>query len=235
MQTDNPAKLIAETLFESLAKAIVVQPDKLSVTVKHGVASSAVAVHPDASDAGVLIGKKGRTIRAMQLLAHLVGEKYGYPVSYSVETNPGVNPPPASRPFVEFVPERSSGETQRLLGETLDAILEHDAQVGVNECGATTVFEVVMDGREPQHECELMVVVPELAAEGCEAVDVNRRLQGDSAVMLMLNTIFSAVGRMHGRRVEVQLIRRPGGSAAQREEPQPDTAAGRFAQELGAK
>ena len=222
----NSAALAAESLFPALCRELVVAPEAVRVDVQHGSASTAVVASAAPDDAGNLIGKGGRTVRSFRLLAQLVGSRHGWPVSYTVETPPGSNPPPVDRPEL-LAREWDGGAVARLLGPVLDSYLCLDADAGYTESGSVTNFEVVLHHDEPERGCELFVAVPELPASGTEPVLVQRRLQGDEAERFMLNVIFSAIGKVHGRKVHVAYVRR-----APAAEPQPVSAAGRFAAEL---
>ncbi len=222
----NPAQQAAEALFPAMCRAVVVAPDAVRVDVQHGAASTAIVAEAAPSDAGNLIGKGGRTIRSFQLLAELVGGKYSWPVSYAVRTPDGPNPPPTARPEI-LAREWDGAAMEATLQSVLDFYLECDAQVSHTESGNVANFEVVLQGAEPVRGGEMFVSVPELPPTGTKPVTVQRRLQGDEAERFMLNTIFSAIGKVHGRKVHVAYVRR---SAPP--EPQPVTADGRFAEEI---
>lgn len=194
---------IAETLFPALARAIVVHPDELKVTVLHGTASSSVTATPHPMEAGTLIGKGGRTVRAMQLIAKLAGERYGHVVKWQVACEKGENPPQFDRRDVTFDKPWKTPQVKSLLVSTLSAFLYLPPSVGVVEDSRLhTLFEVVLDEAEPATNTE------------------------DDSIADALEHIFNAVGKLCGKTVGVAWIRRS------RPMEQPQRADGKYAKEL---
>jgi predicted RNA-binding protein YlqC (UPF0109 family) len=206
------------SLFTALAKALVSNPDKLEVEVRHGAASVTVASNPTAEDTGNLIGRKGRTVKAFQLLARLAGAKAGWAVNYCVQADGGPNPAQQDRPEPE-VAAKDGRWARALLERVLRAVLLYPASVSAAEFCKRSEFEVVPDDREPEQVAALTYVVPPDSGGG-EPTTV----RGDAALGAALSTVFAAAGKAKGRKVAVHYVRRRAAA------PQPARADGRFAE-----
>lgn len=55
-------------LIESIVKSLVEFPDKVAIKTIEGDSTVILEIHVDPSDAGKVIGKKGRTINAIRTL-----------------------------------------------------------------------------------------------------------------------------------------------------------------------
>ena len=62
-------------LVENIAKALVDNPDEVQVSVVEGEQTTVVELRVDAQDLGKVIGKQGRTARAMRTLLGAAGTK----------------------------------------------------------------------------------------------------------------------------------------------------------------
>lgn len=198
----NPAIEITDTLLRDLCRAVVVNPDTLSFSVNHGAASTSFSVTPDEEEAGNMIGKSGRTVKAFTLLSKLIGSRHGWPVLYGVATDSGANPPQKDRGEVE---EKvwNLKTNDSLLRATVASFLQDTASVRVLENSRRrTTWEIVLSENEP------------------------KLIETDVAVAAALNTIFSAIGKLHGRTCCIAFVR----TGNTEQEPQPATARGRYAE-----
>lgn len=224
----NPATTIAETLLPRLAKAVAVNPEDVDVGVKHARASTVVSVAAT-TEAGNLIGKKGRTAKSFKLLARLIGDKHRWQVSYDIQTPMGENPPPTTRPVLSAQEKWSLKDTRDLLRETLMSFLECEPVITATEFQYQTTFEVVLDDSEPQREAQISAVLQQHKMSSEKLEDETHLLKNTEAVNYALSTIFGAIGRIHGRTVYVVLVDTRTGRKA---EKQPPIADGRYAKEL---
>ena len=214
----NPSqpKKIAETLFPALVRAVVVFPDSVKISVGHGSASSIVTVTPDESEAGNCIGRNGRIVKAFILLSKLVSARHDHTITYAVDTPPGDNPPNKDRGRID-ASHWNSAACDGLLESTLSAYLFHPAEVNkLVDTKRRTAYEVVLNPSEP-----------EPASISMDGKD-KKPLFGDEAVAEALTVIFDAVGRIHGRVLQVAYVRKEAAP-----EPQPTRADGRYVKELG--
>ena len=62
-------------LVENIAKALVDNPSEVQVSVVEGEQTTVVELRVDAQDLGKVIGKQGRTARAMRTLLGAAGTK----------------------------------------------------------------------------------------------------------------------------------------------------------------
>ena len=200
----NPAVDVADTLFPAMCRAVVVNPDKVQVTVKHGRASSSVSVSPHPDEAGNVIGKRGRTVKALNTIARAAGDRHQWPITFGVETPPGDNPQNKDRGVIPWK-KWDAEAMESLLLSTLSSFLYWKPELTVLvETPRRTSWEVVLDDSEPVAKVD------------------------DDAVAAALDAIFGAIGKLHGKTISIAYVRR--GTATK----QPATAAGRFAKEKAA-
>jgi hypothetical protein len=64
-------------LVEAMAKALVDNPDKVSVTEVDGEKTTVFELRVDPNDLGKVIGKQGKTARAMRTILSAAGTKIG--------------------------------------------------------------------------------------------------------------------------------------------------------------
>ena len=64
-----------KTLIEEIAKALVDHPDEVLVSEVEGEQTTVLELRVDPQDLGKVIGKQGRTARAMRTLLGAVGTK----------------------------------------------------------------------------------------------------------------------------------------------------------------
>jgi predicted RNA-binding protein YlqC (UPF0109 family) len=208
----NPAIKIAETLFPALCNAVVVDPDKIKFRITHGAASSSVSVTPEPEEAGNLIGKSGRTFKAFETLARIIGDRHQHPILFGVETDIGKNPAHKDRGQVDEK-EWHPKTVDAMLCSTLSAFLHYTPEVRVlNDSRRRTTWEVLLDEEEPL--CSV----------------------ADSAVAAALDTIFSAIAKLYGKTVSIAYIRRGAGATPESNRQvdiQPASADGRYAKQLG--
>jgi hypothetical protein len=69
---------------ETIVKALVDSPQRVSVTETEHRGTTLVEVSAAPPDVGKLIGRQGRTIQAMRTLAGIAGERLGKKVSLEV-------------------------------------------------------------------------------------------------------------------------------------------------------
>ena len=70
-----PAPPIMKELVEHIAKALVDNPDGVSVNVKEGEQSMVLELRVAAGDLGRVIGKQGRTARSFRTILNAAGIK----------------------------------------------------------------------------------------------------------------------------------------------------------------
>jgi predicted RNA-binding protein YlqC (UPF0109 family) len=182
----------------------------MSVDVAEKYGSTAVTATPQPKWAGNLIGKQGRCISSLRLLAAMVGDKHGYKISLTVDT-PEESAAPAPRSVLTPRCQWDAIEVKRLMQDVLDAALEHPAEVELSETKNTAAFEVVLAAEE--RECGRTLTVS------------GEALRGDDALGAAVGTVFGAIGKMRGKACTVTLVRR-------KQPKQPTSAAGRYAQEI---
>ena len=76
---------MSRELLEYTVPWLVEHPDEVEITElegEHGGLILELSVHPD--DVGKVIGKRGRIIRALRILAKAAGQKQGTPVNVEV-------------------------------------------------------------------------------------------------------------------------------------------------------
>ena len=66
-----------KNLVEQMVRSMVRRPDQVVVKAILGERSALIEVRVAPEDAGVLIGKHGRTIRAIRHVAHVIGARRG--------------------------------------------------------------------------------------------------------------------------------------------------------------
>ena len=71
-------------VIETIAKALVDTPQRVSVTETEQRGMTLVEVSAAPPDVGKLIGRQGRTIQAMRTLAGIAGERLGKKVTLEV-------------------------------------------------------------------------------------------------------------------------------------------------------
>lgn len=224
----NAAAAAADTVFPLLARAVVVAPSELIIDVRHSVASSIVVARPVGCETGNLIGKAGRTVKAFELLARLVGDRHQWPVTYVVDVPPGDNPPPASRPKLKLVYRWDATIANKLLLDTLKAFMFGEPTVTVKSFEYSTGFEVLIPDGEPVPDAEMQYSYMATGGPKGDGAEAIHRVYGDAAVSVALNIVFAAVGRIAGNKITIAYIRRSGSY----EVPQPNTAAGRYSKEI---
>lgn len=212
----------AVAVLERLALATVVDPAAVDIEAKSGECSTVISA-TSKTECGNLIGRKGRAVRSMQLLARLAGEKCGRSLSYTVQTPPGDNPPSTLRDPIASAAKWDASACHALLKEVLAATLVNRARVALLEMRYNSTFEVALDADEPVPHAEIHITDGET-----ERPTTKRVLNGDAALQYALTVVFGAIGKLHGRVVDVTVVR-PAGVP---EEPQPATAAGRYAKPL---
>lgn len=226
MKPTQPATV--DSLFGDLCRAIVVAPNALAITVKHGSASTTIAAHPAPADIGCLIGKQGRTVKAFKLLAQAIGDRHHWPIVYAVEAPPGPNPASVDRPIHPPKDKYDAEHGLRLLKGVSAALHTHPAEVTVAVFEHHISYELVILGDEPVANVELRYTYPS-SVSGKKVVETDTAARGDNAISMALNVIFQAIGQMHGVTVSVAYVRH--GEPAM-EEAQPQSAAGRYAKKV---
>ncbi len=63
-------------LLELMAKALVDKPESVRVDEKDEDGSTVLELHVDPEDVGKIIGKQGRTVRALRAMLDAAGEKW---------------------------------------------------------------------------------------------------------------------------------------------------------------
>jgi predicted RNA-binding protein YlqC (UPF0109 family) len=216
---------VAESVFPDLARSVVVHQGEVHVDVRHGSRSSTVAVTPSDEEAGNLIGKHGRCVKSMQLLAKLAGRKHGWPVAYAVVVGQGQNPPPADRqePPLPWDGQAAEELLRRLLASFLAEPFEVSRST-VGEGDTTHVsFEVVLSASEPVARAQ-MFAVPDCGGPP-------QVLAGDEAVSVAVNTLMKAAGKVRGTKVHVEVVRVAEPPPLEQER-QPESADGSYARTL---
>lgn len=66
-----------KSLVESMAKALVDNPDQVNVQEVSGERTTVFEIHVAESDLGKVIGKQGKTARAMRTILSAAGTKLG--------------------------------------------------------------------------------------------------------------------------------------------------------------
>jgi len=66
-----------KSLIEDLAKALVDKPEEVSVSEVDGERTTVFELRVDTSDLGKVIGKQGKTARAMRTILSAAGTKLG--------------------------------------------------------------------------------------------------------------------------------------------------------------
>ena len=221
----NPVVAISQDLFPRLLRAAVPDGSKLRVESRHAHSSDCVVAVPLQEDAGNLIGKHGRFVRSVKLLAAMVTSKHGRRMEVHIDTPMGDNPTPKPRPPISPTVKWDAAWCKSLLQATLDAVTMHPASVTLTETGRHEYVEVLLAAEESKCVEEVAVTVTPLRQDEARRNEV---LTGDKALQFALATVFAAIGKQRGRSVMVVLSRRRGVPAP---EPQPATAAGRYAEE----
>ncbi len=67
--------MLIEELVSNIAKALVDNPDEVQVNVVEGEQTTVVELRVDPDDLGKVIGKQGRTARAIRTLLGTAGKK----------------------------------------------------------------------------------------------------------------------------------------------------------------
>lgn len=67
-----------------IIKNVVSKPDDVNIEVNEGEQSTVVDIHVDKEDISKVIGKQGRTIKAVRTIALAVGARYGRKVRIEV-------------------------------------------------------------------------------------------------------------------------------------------------------
>ena len=67
--------MAAPDLVEFVARSLVDSPDEVKVEVSRDDRGTVIELHVAPDDMGKVIGKQGRTVRALRLLAHAVSIK----------------------------------------------------------------------------------------------------------------------------------------------------------------
>jgi predicted RNA-binding protein YlqC (UPF0109 family) len=223
----NAGPLIAQTIFPALARALVVAPEELHIDIVHGSGSSTVAATPPKSDAGNLIGKNGRTVKAFEMISKLVGEKHQWPIIYRVQVPPVAhNPTPVFREPIMYGGATDFIATAALLRSTLNSFLSYPVEVTFRLFEFHVGFEAVLNSDEPLPVARLTYGAPRVVLVGQKPVDLPNVLTGDDAVSGAMNVIFAAIMRLHGLTTAVTLVRQEPS-----QEQQPASADGRYAGE----
>ena len=71
-------------VIETVAKALADTPQKVSVTETDHGGTTLIEVTVAAPDVGKMIGRQGRTIQAMRMIAGITGDKLGKRVTLEV-------------------------------------------------------------------------------------------------------------------------------------------------------
>ncbi|MDA8388888.1 MAG: KH domain-containing protein [Nitrospiraceae bacterium] len=66
-----------KSLIETMAKALVDKPDSVAVTEVQGEKTTVFELRVDVADLGKVIGKQGKTARAMRTILSAAGTKMG--------------------------------------------------------------------------------------------------------------------------------------------------------------
>ena len=66
----------AKDLLELMAKALVDKPDLIRVDEVEEGESTVLEIHMDPEDVGKIIGKQGRTVRALRTILDAAGQKF---------------------------------------------------------------------------------------------------------------------------------------------------------------
>lgn len=66
-----------KTLIEHIAKALVDHPESVSVTEVEGEKTTVIELRVEQTDLGKVIGKEGKTARAMRTILNAAGTKIG--------------------------------------------------------------------------------------------------------------------------------------------------------------
>jgi len=66
-----------KALIEHIARSLVDNPDSVSVTEVEGEKTTVIELRVDQSDLGKVIGKEGKTARAMRTILNAAGTKVG--------------------------------------------------------------------------------------------------------------------------------------------------------------
>ena len=206
----------AEELFKSIAKSLAQHPDAVHVETRRMAASTSIFAKMDSDDAGSVIGRGGRTIRSINMLAEVGGALHRWPVSLAVKGPKKDNPARADRPE----PAQDLAWSPTMAAEQAKAlarwVFEMPATVALHDFDGAATIEVVPHTDEMEPRCAISTTFPGTT----ESV----LYEGDEAVRYALSTIFAAVGRVHGYRLEVSYVRRqPPVSSTQ-----PGAADGRF-------
>ncbi|GAB5411295.1 MAG: KH domain-containing protein [Chlamydiales bacterium] len=67
-----------------IIKNVVSKPDDVNIEVNEGEQSTVIDIHVDKEDISKVIGKQGRTIKAIRTIALAVGARYGRKVRIEV-------------------------------------------------------------------------------------------------------------------------------------------------------
>ena len=67
-----------------IIKNVVSKPDDVNIEVTEGEQSTVIDIHVDKEDISKVIGKQGRTIKAIRTIALAVGARYGRKVRIEV-------------------------------------------------------------------------------------------------------------------------------------------------------
>ena len=67
----------AKDLLELMTKALVDNPDTVEVTEAEEDGETVLEIHVDPEDVGKIVGREGRTVRALRTIMDAAGKKYG--------------------------------------------------------------------------------------------------------------------------------------------------------------
>jgi hypothetical protein len=67
----------AKDLLELMTKALVDKPDSVEVTESEEDGETVLEIHVDPEDVGKIVGREGRTVRALRTIMDAAGRKFG--------------------------------------------------------------------------------------------------------------------------------------------------------------
>jgi predicted RNA-binding protein YlqC (UPF0109 family) len=79
------AKFHLGLMIEMLAKALVNNPERVSVSSKQGEHTMLYILHTEKSEIGMLLGRSGRNINAIRELVRSISTKYRFRAALDIE------------------------------------------------------------------------------------------------------------------------------------------------------
>lgn len=204
-ETDSEAVRVIDHLFPPLFRSLCRYPNECQVEMRHSATASTIWVRPHDDDFGLLLGTGVKTFRSFQTICRAISDRTKHRIV--LEKLQGGRPMDAAKkhwPAIAVKADFDIRPIHRLVIETVQAFTKMAA------------FDVSKDG-----SCWRITVT----------VSSDEPARGDLEIESALTTIMNAAAKIQGGDVRVCYVRSGGQIVETPEEPQPETAAGRYAEE----